>query len=162
MKRFFSFVVVLIFLLALPSAYNPQVKGLKEGYIAPEVVLGDSIVYSSNVAGVGYTLIHFWASYDAPSRIANIKYDNALESIGQDKVRYVAVSYERNKALFGEIVRRDRLESANQYYDMAGENSEVYNLYRLNKVFATYLIDASGTIVAENPSLQTLAQILGE
>ena len=162
MKKFVSFVVVLFMILVLPSAITPQYKGLKIGNQAPELVLPDMTLSVEGMDAQGYTLLHFWASYDAPSRIANIRYNDVIESLHGTPVRYVAVSYERNKELFQEIVRRDEVTLSNQYYDEAGEESELYVRYRLNKGFATYLIDASGTIVAHNPDKDTLAAILGK
>lgn len=162
MKNIVSIVVVVAVTLALTSAFAPQKTGLKQGYIAPEVVLADTTLFVVDEAYEGYTLLHFWASYDAPSRIANIRYSNAIEQLGDSKMRYIAVSYERNEALYGEIVKRDSLLSATQYYDAAGEGSQLYNRYRLNKGFATYLIDATGKIVARNPSTQTIEKILGQ
>ncbi len=162
MKNIISIVVVVAGLLALTSAFAPQKTGLKQGRVAPEVVLADTTVYAADEAYKGYTLLHFWASYDAPSRIANIRYSNAIEQCDSSRVRYIAVSYERNEALYSEIVKRDGLLPATQYYDVAGEGSQLYNRYRLNKGFATYLIDANGKIVAHNPSTQTIEKILGQ
>lgn len=162
MKKIVSIVVVVAVTLALTSAFAPQKTGLKQGYTAPEVILADTTVFAAGKSDKGYTLLHFWASYDAPSRIANIRYSNAIEQLGDNKVRYVAVSYERNEALYGEIVKRDNLLPATQYYDAVGEGSQLYNRYRLSKGFATYLIDASGKIVAQNPSTQAIEKILGQ
>ena len=161
MKKIVSIVVVVAVLLALTSAFAPEKTGLKQGRIAPEVTLAETTLYAVDEAYEGYTLLHFWASYDAPSRIANIRYSNAIEQQGDNKVRYIAVSYERNEALYGEIVKRDNLLPDTQYYDAAGEGSQLYSRYRLNKGFATYLIDADGKIVAHNPSTQTIEKILG-
>lgn len=161
MKNIVSIVVVVAVLLVLPSAFTPQKKGLKEGYIAPEVTIADSALFTIGKEYEGYTLLHFWASYDAPSRIANIRYSNAIEQWGDNKMRYIAVSYEHNQALYGEIVKRDSLLPATQYYDVAGKGSQLYDNYRLDKGFATYLIDANGKIVAQNPTTQTLENILG-
>lgn len=162
MKELVSFVVVLVTILVLPSAISPQRSGLKIGNQAPEVVLSDTTLYEADVDAQGYTLLHFWASYDAPSRIANIRYNDVIESLSSNNVRYVAVSLERNKELFQEIVRRDNVALSSQYYNEAGEKSDVFTRYRLSKGFATYLIDASGKIVAHNPDNDTLAKILGE
>ena len=162
MKNIISFVVVVAVLLALTSAFAPQRVGLKQGKIAPEVILADSTVFSAETAHDEYILLHFWASYDALSRIANIRYSNAVEQVGGNRVRYIAVSYERNEALYGEIVKRDGVEPATQYYDADGEVSQVYDRYRLNKGFATYLIDAHGKIVAKNPTIHTIEKILGQ
>ena len=162
MKKILSIVVVLTVLLLLSSAIAPQRRGIKVGSLAPDVMLGDTTLLQQGDTHVGYTLLHFWASYDAPSRIANMMYSKAVEQMDNSRVRYVAVSYERNEALFGEIVKRDNLSVHNQYYDPAGDNSLLYEQYRLNKGFATYLIDAQGTIVAQNPDKTTIEKFLGQ
>ena len=158
MKRILSIVVILVTVLSLLSAFNPYKKGLKTGNIAPEIELCDTTLRVAD----GYTLLHFWASYDAPSRIANIRYNRVVEELGDARLRYVAVSYDRNAALFSEIVKRDGVNTACQYYDQSGKSSSLYEHYRLNKGFTSYLIAPDGTIAAENPSPQTLANILGE
>lgn len=162
MKRIVSIVVVLVIVLFLLSAFNPRKKGLKAGNIAPEIELCDTTLCSFGLADSGYTLLHFWASYDAPSRIANIRYNHAIEESGNTQLRYIAISYDRNAALFDEIVKRDGVNAACQYYDKSGKSSSLYERYRLSKGFASYLISPDGTIVAENPSPQTLANILGQ
>lgn len=161
MKKIFSFVVVLTVLLLLSSAIAPQRRGIKVGNWAPEVTCGDTTLFSTDADNNGYTLLHFWASYDASSRIANMMYSRTAQQFDGSQLRYVAVSYERNEALFGEIIKRDNLLSENQYYDPAGSSSHVYERYRLNKGFATYLIDAEGRIVAHNPDKKTIENILG-
>lgn len=162
MKKLFSIVVILVAVLVLSSAFNPYKRGLKPGNIAPDVELGDTALYENSAVNGRYTLLHFWASYDAPSRIANIRYNNMVEELSTTKLRYIAVSYERNIALFDEIVKRDGVNVDCQYYDTAGEGSSLYNHYRLSKGFTSYLIDADGTIVAKNPSLQLLTSVFGQ
>lgn len=161
MKRILSVVVVLVTVLLLLSAFNPRKKGLKAGNLAPEIELCDTTLSSFGLGKGGYTLLHFWASYDALSRIANIRYNRVVEETGDAQLRYIAVSYDRNAALFGEIVKRDGVNAACQYYDRSGKRSSLYERYRLSTGFASYLIAPDGTIVAENPSPQTLANILG-
>ncbi|MBE6306383.1 MAG: redoxin domain-containing protein [Bacteroidales bacterium] len=162
MKRFFYIVAVLVVILMLPSAISPQRQGIKPGNIAPKVVVGDTLLYNATTNGTGYTLLHFWASYDAPSRIANIQYNDVMELLDSDAIQYIAVSYEHSETLFSEIVKRDNVTTTSQYYDEAGRASRTYGRYRLHKGFATYLIDATGKIVAENPSPQDLTQLFGK
>ena len=162
MKKIFSIVVVLAVLLLLSSAIEPQHRGIKVGYTAPDIKVGDTTLYEPGQYSEGYTLIHFWASYDASSRIANMMYSKTVEQFDSSLIRYLAVSYEYNEALYGEIVKRDKLSTRSQYYDAAGKSSNLYEQYRLNKGFATYLIDAHGRIVAQNPDKTTIESILGQ
>ncbi len=162
MKKIFSFVVVLMVLMLLPSAMAPLRRGIKVGCLAPEVKQGDTVLISSSVNNKNYTLLHFWASYDVPSRITNMQYSHAIEQYDSAMIRYIAVSYEHNQVLFDEIIKRDKLSTDNQYYDQAGKRSTLYERYRLNKGFASYLIDAQGIIVAVNPDKNALENILGQ
>lgn len=162
MKKIFSFVVILMVLILLPSALAPQRRGIKLGCVAPEVTLGDTVLLSSLTNNKNYTLLHFWASYDATSRIVNRQYSRLVEQYDSTLVRYVAVSYEHYPVLFDEIMKRDKLSIDNQYYDPAGRSSTLYEQYRLNKGFATYLIDTQGTIIAVNPDKTTIENILGQ
>lgn len=162
MKKVFSIVVVVVAVLLLLSAFNPRKRGLKLGNMAPEVELADTKLLSSELPDGRYTLLTFWASYDASSRIANICYDEAISALDSTRVRYIAVSYDRCAELFDAITQRDGVSMENQYYDKAGKHSSLYRHYRLDKGFACYLIAPDGTIVAQNPDLPTLAKILGE
>ncbi len=160
MKKILSVGVILVVVLLLLSAFNPRTRGLKPGYFAPEVTLGDTTFFDETEGR--YLLLNFWASYDAPSRIANIRYSDAMKAIDSTQLRYVAISYDRSAALYDEIVKRDGVNTTCQYYDPSGEGSTLYEHYRLSKGFASYLIAPDGRIVAHNPNPETLAQILGE
>lgn len=162
MKKVFSIVVVGVAVLLLLSAFSPRKRGLKPGNMAPEVALADTTLLSAGLLDGRYTLLNFWASYDASSRIANICYDEAVSAFDSTRVRYIAVSYDRCAELFDAITKRDGLSMASQYYDRSGEHSPLYRHYRLQNGFESYLIAPDGTIVAQNPDLPTLAKILGE
>ena len=92
MKKVFSIVVVGVAVLLLLSAFSPRKRGLKPGNMAPEVALADTTLLSAGLLDGRYTLLNFWASYDASSRIANICYDEAVSAFDSTRVRYIAVS----------------------------------------------------------------------
>ena len=162
MKRFFLFFVVLMGLLLFVSADAPVRYGLKPGRVAPAIVCGDSTLSAASSVPQQYTLLHFWASYDAPSRIANIQYDRVVEQCNSNRLRYIAVSYEHNERLYAEILKRDSVVPHTQYYDKAGSKSSTFARYRLKEGFATYLIDANGTIIDCNPTPQSIEKLLGK
>ena len=83
---------MLALVLLFSSAFNPVETGLKEGKQAPMLKLKNSegAVTLSELKG-RYVLLNFWAGYDAPSRMENIRF---AREIGI--VRYQSKSIRRD------------------------------------------------------------------
>ena len=107
-----------------------------------------------------YLLLSFWASYDAPSRMLNASLSSALRGSAQDNVEMVSVSFDEYRSVFEETVRKDQIVGAACFVETAGEDSELYKEFHLNRVFANYLLDDSGVIVAKNISATELSAYL--
>ncbi len=135
--------------------------GLSPGSKSPQIKI-DSLSVSAedlNVKAGEYILLNFWASYDAMSRISNVRFNNVAER-QKGKLRYVSVSYDTNIRVFEETVRLDKVDAAYQYFDAAGTESDLYKAFRLKEGFANYLIDKDGIIIAKNISPENLTELL--
>ena len=161
MKKIQSVIGVLALVLLFSSAFNPVKTGLEEGEQAPRLSLqnGESSVSLQSLKG-RYVLLNFWAGYDAPSRMENIRYARELDKSGLENISLVSVSFDTNRKVFEEIVKRDGLNAATQFYDKDGSQSDIFDDYRLNKGFASYLISPEGVIIAKDPNPEHLTKLI--
>ena len=59
-----------------------------------------------------------------------------------------------------ETIKRDGLNTATQFYDKDGSQSDIFDNYRLNKGFASYLISPEGVIIAKDPNPEQLTKLI--
>ena len=95
-----------------------------------------------------YTLLSFWAGYDAKSRMKNAELCHALQN--SDRIKMISVSMDRYESVFRAAVKQDQLESSDCYIETDGRASEIFKEFGLRDGFANYLIDSKGVIVAKN------------
>lgn len=105
-----------------------------------------------------YVLLSFWASYDANSRMQNATLSHAASK--NNKVEMVSVSFDNYQSIFKETIKKDRILTANCFVDLDGENSEIYQTYRLHKGFKNYLLDENGVIIAKDINAKELSSYL--
>lgn len=134
-----------------PGSKSPQIKIEEKSFNAKDL----------DVKAGEYVLLNFWASYDAVSRISNVRF-NTIADQQSDKLHYVSVSYDKNIRVFEETVKLDKVNADYQYFDAAGADSDLYKRFRLENGFANYLIDKDGIIVAKNISPEKLTELLGQ
>ncbi len=95
-----------------------------------------------------YTLLSFWAGYDAVSRMKNAELCHALQN--SDRIKMISVSIDCYESVFHAAVKQDRLKQSCCYMETGGKTSEVFKKFGLRDGFANYLIDSNGVIVAKN------------
>ena len=152
---------MLALVLLFSSAFNPVETGLKEGKQAPKL-------YVENTAGKvtlqelkgQYVLLNFWAGYDAMSRMQNVRFAREIDKAELENISLVSVSFDTNRKVFEETIKRDGLNAATQFYDKDGSRSDIFDNYRLNKGFASYLISPEGVIIAKNPDPEHLTNLI--
>ena len=93
MKKTKSVIGMLALILLFSSAFNPVKTGLKEGEQAPELSLqnAEDSVSLQSLKG-RYVLLNFWAGYDAPSRMENIRFAREIDKSGLENIALVSVS----------------------------------------------------------------------
>ena len=133
------------------------------GDIAPDILVpsmsdGQQKEYTASKGK--YLLLSFWASYDAQSRMLNASLSNVLRESAYDNVEMVSVSFDTYRSVFEETVRKDQIVTSACFMETAGEDSELYKDFRLNRGFANYLLDDAGVIVAKNISAAELSAYL--
>ena len=152
---------MLALVLLFSSAFNPVETGLKEGKQAPILKLKntEAPVTLSELKG-RYVLLNFWAGYDAPSRMENIRFAREIDKSEIENISLVSVSFDTSRKVFEETIKRDGLNKATQFYDKDGSQSDIFDNYRLNKGFASYLISPEGVIIAKDPNPEQLTKLI--
>lgn len=152
---------VVLGIAAGPKDAKPT-EGTNPGDLAPRIeIQGNDAakIHFQNPQGT-YTLLNFWAAYDAESRARNILLWNKVNKLGAGKVAFRSVSFDTKEAIFTETVRADHLDALTQFWDSRGKASDCYREYGLDKGFKNFLIDSEGVIVATNLTPDRLAEIL--
>ncbi len=163
MRSFKSFFLALLIFIPATAYVGKDVRpgvGLSPGSSAPEIRIGNAEKELLGDFRGKYLILQFWAVYDAPSRVNNLLMYNSVKKNYSDRVRMVSLSFDPQELIFKETVRMDGIDPQTQFLVSNGENSEVYETYRLSKGFSNYLIDPNGVIVAKNLSPEQLKKLV--
>lgn len=165
-KRTYVPAVLVVFLIVLltVSASTKETRlttGINPGDLAPGIEsLGNKSNLNFRNHSGRYTLLSFWAAYDAESRARNVSLANEVSKLDPDKIAMYAVSLDKNKAIFEETLKIDRLDESKQFWEGFNSKSTLYKAYKLDKGLKTFLIDDAGKIVAVNVSPKLLTEFL--
>ena len=153
---------VLLFLVGLLAASAgtkdaKPIEGINPGDLAPRIEFLENENNCSFQNSKGrYTLLNFWAAYDAESRVRNVQLWNEVNKLGSDKIAMYSISFDEKKSIFTETVKADRLEGTKQFHEALGKNSDLFGKYHLQKGFCNFLIDENGVIIATNVTTKDL------
>lgn len=154
--------VVLAFSSLISLSFNDRstsTEKLALGDYAPKLVLGNE-KQSLNLQNSNndYTLLSFWASYDAASRIQNAKMYRMVAA--SSRVKMISISFDSYQSVYLSAMRQDKVNLPDCYWEMEGENSEIFKSYDLKDGFKNYLLDKNGVIIAKNLSEDELNSYL--
>ncbi len=155
-------IVSVVLLFVFSSSYSGSVPDGTVGRMAPAFSLtnNDTTVSIQGMKGK-YVLLSFWSSWDAKSRINNMEYFRYAEQ-NNSKIDLVGINYDRDASLYGALVEQDNLNTTTQFYDQNFTKSKIYEKYHLDRGLKSVLIDPSGMIIAENPTLARLSSIVNQ
>lgn len=160
------YVLIVMVLLLMASAGTKNTKptvGTHLGDLAPSIdFLGNGNEFDFQNPTGRYTLVNFWAAYDAESRVRNIRLWNAISKLDSDRITMYSISMDPKESVFTETVKTDKLEHTNQFHDGLGKKSALFDEYDLQKGFRNFLIDGKGVIVATNVAPEALADMAGK
>ncbi len=103
-----------------------------------------------------FTLVHFWASYDATSRTKNIQWNEFFSQTVSDKIDYKAIALDPDKSVFQHTLAIDGLKGKDQLLVATSRREELIGRYALADGLHSYLIDDEGAICLVDPSLEEL------
>ena len=104
-----------------------------------------------------YTLLNFWAAYDAESRARNVQLANEVSKLGSERIAMFSFSLDEKESVFSETVKADKLDSAMQFHEELGKESVLYKTYHRRGGFKNFLINGEGLIVATDVTSEKLA-----
>ncbi|MEB2775474.1 TlpA disulfide reductase family protein [Algoriphagus sp. D3-2-R+10] len=139
-----------------------EMRALSMGQIAPEIELPNpegEIVKLSDLRGK-YVMIDFWAAWCKPCREENPNVVNLYNEYKDKGFEVFGVSLDRTKEAWVDAIAEDGL-TWTQVSDLKYFNSAAAELYQINAIPATYLIDPDGKIIGKDlrgPSLRAKLQ----
>ena len=153
-------IAVLGLLTLFTSAYYSAPADSRIGYKAPALVLGDSNNGLSPLQQHrgSNVLLTFWSSADAQSRLDNMRYDRLSRDAGE-RYTHVSVNMDRSISVFNNVIALDNLDRSAQFFSSLETQDEIIKNWRLEESYHTFLLDASGMIIAIDPDEKTLAQL---
>ncbi len=105
-----------------------------------------------------YTLVTFWDSTDAESRMACRFYDRLTDK-SNSKINFVGVNFDGSEALFDEIAACDGLDMTRQYHVSNEAARELRARYGLDNGMGSVLLAPDGRVVAYNPTEEYLESV---
>ena len=138
-------------------------EGFQIGDYAPAIILpefgGCAIDFRR---GTGqYTLVNFWAAYDAESRVRNVQLRNSsVKELDSSLLAVHSISMDERRSVFEGTLKADGLERTNQWNDRRGKASSLYKMYGLEKGLRNFLIDDQGVIVGVDLSPREVLRIV--
>ena len=161
-KILFCIAVLFVIILAGSSfKHNETSSELKIGSKMPVFKLNDNSLILGNDKSK-YTLVTFWMSSDAESRMACAQYDRMISSDRKlsEKICFEGVNFDISKSLFEEIIACDNLNSSTQVYADLPNRKEMIKVYGLEKGFGSVLVSPKGEIIEFNPSKEDLIKLI--
>jgi len=144
---------------------------LKVGDQAPSFVLNvqQNSIQSFNMPYLNrIVLLHFWSTNVAKSKANNKhlnriagRYKNALYR-NAEGFEVIAVAVQSDKTAWNASIKEDTLNNFIHGVAFRGYNDEICKKYGVNKVPTDILVDHTGKIIAVNPRIRDLENILDE
>ena len=161
-----AYVLILSVAFISMSAGSRKAKpteGSNPGDLAPRIeFLGNGPETDFRNQTGRYTLLNFWAAYDAESRARNVRLANEVNKLNPERIALCSISLDERESIFTETVRLDGLDPSTQFRERLGKRSALYEKYDLEEGLQSFLINDEGVIVAANVTPERLAEILSE
>lgn len=157
MKQFFFSVALATILLTATSGYNEDSFTAEIGGKAPQLnVSNQSQTFSLEDESGHYTLISFWDSSDAQSRVAMGQYQAIIGGNTENSIELVGINMDESEVLYEEILKADGLNESNQYRVEGDAADRLRARYGLDEGLGSVLVGPDGRVVKFNPTAEDL------
>ena len=164
-KNISRLLLAIVAILAAWYFYHSRQPRFSSGEMAPECVIavaGQAPLKLSDLRGRP-VLLHFWGTWCGPCRAENpelVKLYNEFHSKGFE---IVSIAIERNsEAAWKSVIQSEGMKWPYHAIESGRFDGPMATLFNVHAIPATLLIDASGQIIATNPSPLVLGKILSE
>ena len=132
-RAYVLFVAVALLAVSAGTKNAKPTVGINPGDLAPRIEsLGNESNFSFQNHSGRYTLLNFWAAYDAESRARNVQLWNEVNKLSSDKIAMYSISLDEKESIFTETVKADKLEGTKQFHEELGRKSELFGKYKLD------------------------------
>lgn len=163
MKKTMSIIALFVVLIFTVSSRSDRDYRASLGFDSPELSLTamtDSAQVNLDRFKGRYVIVNFWAAFDAESRLTAQELERLSSELTSEQLCLLQVNLDPSVRLFREIVRRDRMNEAQQFTISSQEAEKTERSFNLENGLQSYLIDPSGKIVAVNPSPEAIQEIV--
>lgn len=150
-------IITLFSLIATVSIANAQIK-VGDSYPNVQLQNNNNATVKLNSFKGKTVLVDFWASWCAPCRVANKKLVKLYDQYKGQNFEIVGISVDIDKTKWLKAIEKDKLKHQ-QLIDPKGFDAKTAIAFGVDALPAAYLFDASGKLVAINP---TEAQIISQ
>ena len=96
-------------------------EGVNPGDLAPRIeFLGNDAKASFHNQLGRYTLLNFWAAYDAESRARNVQLANEVNKFGPDKIAMCSISMDEKESIFRQALESKDYRSVLKIFNEKG------------------------------------------
>lgn len=110
-------------------------------------------------------LLQFWGSWCGPCRVKHPGLVNLKRELG-DQLRIISVGIEQKEQNWRAAIVKDGLFWSDHILDKSSStkflNGPISDLYGVNEVPTSFLIDQEGKVVATNPSFNIIRQFVAD
>ena len=126
-RAYVLFVAVALLAVSAGTKNAKPTVGINPGDFAPRIEsLGTESNFSFQNHSGRYTLLNFWATYDAESRARNVQLWNEVNKLSSDKIAMYSISLDEKESIFTETVKADKLEGTKQFHEELGRQGGYY------------------------------------
>ena len=134
-RAYVLFVAAALLAISAGTKNARPTEGANPGDLAPRIEsLGNKNDLSFQNHSGRYTLLNFWAAYDAESRVRNVQLWNKVNKLGSEKIAMYSISMDEKESIFAETVKADKLEGTMQFHEELGKKSKLYGKYNARAV----------------------------